>query len=198
MTYLPTEVAGRWLYLYLILDAFSRKIVGFEVHDTDDSQHAAHLVKRTALAEGIHAMKAKPVLHGDNGATLKATTVLAMLQWLKIKPSYSRPRVSDDNAFVESLFRTADVPRFLGPVVSGKMALNPKGRADEEEPFQRRTDGRDPSGSRPDVGGCGRQEEQDQRADHLRLAPALRPARRRDHRAPDAGPRCGCRRRPDR
>ena len=114
MTYLPTEVAGRWLYLYLILDAFSRKIVGFEVHDTDDSQHAAHLVKRTALSEGIHAMKAKPVLHGDNGATFKATTVLAMLHWLKIKPSYSRPRVSDDNAFVESLFRTAKYrPEFL-------------------------------------------------------------------------------------
>jgi hypothetical protein len=47
------------------------------------------------------------VLHGDNGATLKATTVLAMLNWLGVKPSYSRPRVSDDNAFVESLFRTA-------------------------------------------------------------------------------------------
>ena len=100
MTYLPTEVAGRWFYLYLILDAFSRKIVGVEVHDTDDSHHAAMLAKRTALAEGIHAMKAKPVLHGDNGAPFKATTVLAMLRWLKIKPSYSRPRVSDDNAFV--------------------------------------------------------------------------------------------------
>ena len=47
------------------------------------------------------------MLHGDNGSTLKATTVLAMLQWLGVKPSYSRPRVSDDNAYVESLFRTA-------------------------------------------------------------------------------------------
>ena len=47
------------------------------------------------------------MLHGDNGATLKATTVLSMLHWLGIKPSYSRPRVSDDNAFAESLFRTA-------------------------------------------------------------------------------------------
>jgi len=52
-------------------------------------------------------MKARPFLHGDNGATLKATTVLAMLHWLKVKPLYSRPRVSDDNAFAESLFRTA-------------------------------------------------------------------------------------------
>lgn len=109
MTFLPAEVAGRWFYLYLILDVFSRKIVGFEVHETDDADHAARLVQRTALAEGIHGVPRheRPVLHGDNGATLKATTVLAMLWWLGVKPSYSRPRVSDDNAFVESLFRTA-------------------------------------------------------------------------------------------
>ena len=107
MTYLPTKVMGRWFHLYLILDVYSRKIVGAEVHDSDDSVHAVHLVRRTALAEGIAAMDTKPVLHGDNGSTLKATTVLAMLNWLGIKPSYSRPRVSDDNAFAESLFRTA-------------------------------------------------------------------------------------------
>ena len=107
MTYLPAQVAGRWFFLYLIMDLYSRKIVGFEVHADDDSAHATQLLKRTALAEGIHAMANKPVLHGDNGATLKATTVLAMLNWLGVKASYSRPRVSDDNAFVESLFRTA-------------------------------------------------------------------------------------------
>lgn len=107
MTYLPACVVGQWFHLYLILDLYSRKIVGWEVHDSDDSAHAAQLVRRTALAEGIAAMPRRPVLHGDNGATLKATTVLAMLNWLGVKPSYSRPRVSDDNAFVESLFRTA-------------------------------------------------------------------------------------------
>ena len=107
MTYLPATVAGRWFHLYLILDLYSRKIVGWEVHETDAAEHAAHLVRRTALAEGIAALADKPVLHGDNGATLKATTVLAMLHWLGIKPSYSRPRVSDDNAYAEALFRTA-------------------------------------------------------------------------------------------
>ena len=107
VTYLPAQVQGRWYYLYMILDLYSRKIVGFEAHDTDNSSHAAELAKRTALAEGVHAMAAKPVLHGDNGATLKATTVLAMLQWLGIEPSYSRPRVSDDNPYAEALFRTA-------------------------------------------------------------------------------------------
>lgn len=49
----------------------------------------------------------EPRLHGDNGSTLKATTVLAMFNWLGVKPSYSRPRVSDGNAYGESLFRTA-------------------------------------------------------------------------------------------
>lgn len=107
MSYLPAQVVGRWFYLYLIMDLYSRKIVGWEIHETDDSRHAVALLKRTSLAEGIHAMADKPVLHGDNGATLKATTVLALLHWLGIKPSYSRPRVSDDNAFVESLFKTA-------------------------------------------------------------------------------------------
>lgn len=107
MTYLPAAVVGRWYYLYLILDVFSRKIVGFEVHDGDDAHHAAHLLKRTALAEGIHAQAAKPVLHGDNGSTRKATTVLAMLHFLRLKPSHAGARVSDDNAFVESVFRTA-------------------------------------------------------------------------------------------
>jgi len=59
MTYLPATVVGRRFHLYLILD-YSRKIVGWEVN------HAAHLVKRAALAEGIAALETKPVLHGDN------------------------------------------------------------------------------------------------------------------------------------
>jgi transposase InsO family protein len=115
MSYLPAQVIGHWFYLYLILDVYSRKIVGFEVHDRDSSDHAVDLLRRTALSEGLHAMQDRPVLHGDNGATLKATTVLAMLHWLGIKPSYSRPRVSNDNAFVESLFKTAKYrPQFPG------------------------------------------------------------------------------------
>lgn len=109
LTFLPAQVAGQWFYLYLILDLYSRKIVGWEVHAEDSGDHAARLVHRTALAEGIASVERdkRPVLHGDNGSTIKATSVLAMLYWLGVKPSYSRPRVSDDNAFVEALFRTA-------------------------------------------------------------------------------------------
>ena len=64
MTYLPAVVIGVWFHLYLILDLFSRKIIGWEVHATDDSNHAAHLVRRTALAEAIASMLTKPLLHG--------------------------------------------------------------------------------------------------------------------------------------
>ena len=87
VTFLQAHVEGRWFYLYLFLDLYSRKIVGFEVHDTDSADHAAHLARRTALAETVHAMPVRPVLHGDNGATLKATTVLATLHWFGIEPS---------------------------------------------------------------------------------------------------------------
>jgi putative transposase len=55
VTILPAQIQGRWFYLYLILDLYSRKIIGFEVHDTDSAEHAANLARRTALAEGVHA-----------------------------------------------------------------------------------------------------------------------------------------------
>jgi len=102
MTYLPAQVIDQGFYFYLILDLYSRKIVGFTVEVKGEAHHATHLVKRTALAEGIHCLNTKPVLLGDNGSTLKATTVLAMLHWLGVKPSDSRPRVSDDNAYAEA------------------------------------------------------------------------------------------------
>ena len=62
MTYLPATVAGRWFSLYLILDLYSRKIVGFEVHERDDSEHAVNPLRRTALAEHQHTLDYKPVL----------------------------------------------------------------------------------------------------------------------------------------
>ncbi len=68
MTYLSAQVVGRWFHLYLILDLYSCKVVGWEVHGTDDSDHAAHAVPRTALAEDIATLTSKAVLHGDTTA----------------------------------------------------------------------------------------------------------------------------------
>ena len=103
MSYLPSIVRREWFFLYLTLDFFSRKIVGHAVH-------AAQLVMRTAWAEGIPLSAHRLVLHGDNGSLLKAATVLAMLLWRGIDPSYSRPRVNNDNAHAQAVFKTAKYP----------------------------------------------------------------------------------------
>lgn len=111
VTWLPGPIRGQFFYLYLIMDLFSRKIVGWEVHASESAEHARDLVARTVLRE--QAVGRPLVLHGDNGSPLKGATVLALLARLGIVRSYSRPRVSDDNAFVEALFRTCKyMPNF--------------------------------------------------------------------------------------
>lgn len=95
---------GRWYYLYLIEDVFSRKITGAEVYETESGEQAAALMQRTVLRE--HCWRHPLVLHADNGAAMKSQTLQVKLAELKITPSQSRPRVSNDNAYVESLFRT--------------------------------------------------------------------------------------------
>lgn len=104
ITWLPGSARGTFFYLYLIEDLFSRKIVAWEVHDTEASDLAAKLVHQACLAEGIATRPL--VLHADNGSPMKGATLLETLYRLGITPSYSRPRVSNDNAFAESLFRT--------------------------------------------------------------------------------------------
>ena len=103
ITYCPSIVRGQFYYLYMFEDLYSRKIVGYEVHETESGEYAAQLLQRSQLREQcLH----KPlVLHSDNGAPMKAQTMKAKLEELSVMPSYSRPRVSNDNAFVESLFR---------------------------------------------------------------------------------------------
>lgn len=104
ITYLPSEVRGRFYFLYLILDVYSRKIVAHEVHCGESGHHAAALVERAVLREGIAGQPL--VIHQDNGSVMKGSTFIAKLQELGITASYSRPSVSDDNAYAESLFRT--------------------------------------------------------------------------------------------
>lgn len=106
ISYLPSPVRGLFFYLYLVLDLFSRKVVGWEVHAEESGEHAAALLLRTSLREGIDTVKQTLVLHADNGSPMKSATLLATLQWLGVAPSYSRPRVSNDNPYAESFFRT--------------------------------------------------------------------------------------------
>ena len=104
ITYLMTSVKGSYYYLYLIMDVWSRKIVGWTVQEEENGAHACTLIRLAALREGISA--GDLILHSDNGGPMKGATMLATLQWLGIVPSFSRPKVSDDNPYSESLFRT--------------------------------------------------------------------------------------------
>jgi putative transposase len=88
----------------MVLDVFSRKIVGQEVHVTESSELAALLMRKASLAEQLAGRPL--VLHSDNGSPMKGATMLATLQQLGVAPSFSRPRVSNDNPYAESLFRT--------------------------------------------------------------------------------------------
>jgi putative transposase len=104
ITYLRTPVRGVYLYLYLMLDVWSRKIVGWAVHAEESSQEAAALFVAACAAEHVAARGI--VLHADNGSPMKGATMLCTLQRLGVLPSFSRPGVSNDNAFSEALFRT--------------------------------------------------------------------------------------------
>ncbi len=106
ITYLETTVKGALYYLYMALDVWSRKIVGFEVHKAERASYAAQLVAGAASCEE-EVVADSLVLHSDNGLPMKGAAMLAKLQELGIAASFSRPSVSIDNPFSESLFRTA-------------------------------------------------------------------------------------------
>jgi transposase InsO family protein len=104
ISYLPTRVQGLYFYLYLIVDVYSRKIVGFSIHDQESSHYAAQLITQACFDERINEKQL--VLHSDNGSPMRGATMLATLEKLGVIPSFSRPSVSDDNPYSEALFRT--------------------------------------------------------------------------------------------
>jgi putative transposase len=104
ITYLPTTVRGQFYYLYLFEDIFSRKAVGWEVYEQECGVRAAGLMQRAVMAE--QCWGSPLVLHSDNGAPMKSSTLLAKLYEMGVTPSRGRPRVSNDNPYSESLFRT--------------------------------------------------------------------------------------------
>ncbi len=105
ITWLPGPAKGIYFYLYLILDLFSRKIVAWDIWLEESSENASALVRRT-LSEH-RSMHSQPlVLHSDNGSPMKGASLLETLYALGITPSKRRPRVSNDNPYAESVFRT--------------------------------------------------------------------------------------------
>jgi transposase InsO family protein len=104
ITYLKTDVKGIFLYLYMIMDVWSRKIVAAKVFEEECMEHSSILFAQACMRHGVK--KDQLVLHADNGGPMKGSTMLATLHTLGVIPSFSRPRVSNDNPYSESLFRT--------------------------------------------------------------------------------------------
>ncbi len=106
ITWLPGAAKGIYYYLYLILDLYSRKIVGWEIWPNESAENASVLIRKACYSENVLSGLQPLVLHSDNGSPMKGASLLTTLYSLGIVPSNSRPRVSNDNAFIESFFKT--------------------------------------------------------------------------------------------
>ena len=104
ITYLPTLVIGIYFYLYLFVDIFSRKIVDWQVYGAESGELASEVMRDICERENIAPNQV--VLHSDNGSPMKGATMLATLQSLGVMASFSRPAVSNDNPYSESLLKT--------------------------------------------------------------------------------------------
>lgn len=104
ITYLSSPIRGAYYYLYLVEDIFSRMIVGWSIEEVESADHAGQLIDRICQEQGI--AKGQLTLHSDNGGPMTGATMVATLERLGVIPSLSRPAVSDDNPYSESLFKT--------------------------------------------------------------------------------------------
>jgi len=102
ITWLRTSVVGLFLYAYTIIDVYDRSIVGWTIELNESDEHAAKLFARV-----IRDLKViTEIIHADNGNAMRGMTLAVFLDMLCISRSYSRPRCSNDNAFIESWHKT--------------------------------------------------------------------------------------------
>lgn len=102
ITWLKTDVVGLFKYAYNIIDLYDRSLVGWSVEDSESDEHARRLFERVIR----NHMVIPEFIHADNGGPMRGVSLGAFLDSLCITRSYSRPRCSDDNAFIESWHKT--------------------------------------------------------------------------------------------
>jgi putative transposase len=106
----------RYYYLYVILDVFSRYVVGWMVAYREAAALASRLIEASCRRQGIE--EAQLTLHADRGSSMKSKTVALLLSDLGVVKSHSRPHVSNDNPYSESQFKTMkyrpEFPRRFG------------------------------------------------------------------------------------
>ncbi len=102
ITWLRSDISGIFYYCYMIKDIWKKNIVGWEIHDYESVDISSEMFKRLKFKYDLKGVR----LHSDNGNPMRGSTMIITLHNLGVIPSFSRPRVSSDNPFIESLFST--------------------------------------------------------------------------------------------
>ena len=102
ITWLKTEVRGIFVYAYTIIDVYDRRIVGWCIEAEESEELAKALFERILLDHKVRPQ----FIHADNGNPMRGSSLAVFLDTLGITRSHSRPRVSNDNAFIESWHKT--------------------------------------------------------------------------------------------
>jgi len=95
---------GVYYYLYVIIDIYSRYVVGWLIAEVESAELAEQLIAETCAKQGVQ--RAQLTLHADNGSPMIAKTVVSLLADLGVAKSHSRPHVSNDNPYSEAQFKT--------------------------------------------------------------------------------------------
>lgn len=103
ITKLPTPVSGRFFEFYVVLDVFSRYVVGWRVEEHESDALAKDMFESAFIR---HQMR-PAVVHSDGGPSMTSSTIKELFADLGIEPSKNRPRVSNDNPYSEAWFKTA-------------------------------------------------------------------------------------------
>lgn len=120
-----TKIAGQggaWFYVYVLIDLFSRYVVGWLVAESENGGTAARWLRETIELRGVDATKL--VVHNDRGSPMTSVSFTQLCVQLGVEQSFSRPHVSDDNPFSESQFKTMkyqpDFPGRFGSLLHAK------------------------------------------------------------------------------
>ncbi len=109
-------------YLYLIMDVFSRYVVGWMIAESENATLASELIEVTCRRQSVD--RAELTIHADRGSSMTSKTVAQLLVDLGVEKSHSRPHVSNDNPYSESQFKTMkyrpDYPRRFGSIMDAR------------------------------------------------------------------------------
>jgi len=104
ITWLESPIVGKYFYLYMIIDLFSRNVVGWGVAAQESGAVARKVFAHALEAEGVCADQL--IVHADNGKPMRSRTLQKLFELLAVTASHGRPHTSNDNAYAESLFAT--------------------------------------------------------------------------------------------